>query len=68
MHFQTPPHDHSKLIFLTKGKIVDLILDIRMSSVTYSKYLAIDLIQNKNALIIPTGIAHGFVSLKIIPQ
>ena len=41
-----------------------MILDIRMSSVTYSKYLAIDLIQNKNALIIPTGVAHGFVSLK----
>ena len=63
MHFQRPPMDHTKLVYLINGKITDVLLDLRRSSVTYKRYcLAIDLTAHLNALLIPSGIAHGFLS------
>ena len=62
MHFQRPPMDHAKLIYLTSGQITDVILDIRKSSKTYLKYIDLELSAKKNALFIPSGIAHGFLS------
>ena len=62
MHFQHPPMDHEKLIYLTSGKLTDVLLDLRKSSKTYKNHIAIDLSAYENALFIPTGIAHGFLS------
>ena len=62
MHFQRPSMDHAKIIYLTSGKITDVILDLRRSSKSYKKYLAIDLSAHQNALYIPSGIAHGFLA------
>lgn len=62
MHFQHPPADHQKLIYLTKGKIVDVLLDLRKKSSTYKQFIAVDLVAHKEALFIPKGIAHGFLS------
>ncbi len=62
MHYQIPPMDHSKLIFLTSGKILDVLLDIRKSSKTYLKFMNIELTANRDALFIPNGIAHGFLA------
>jgi dTDP-4-dehydrorhamnose 3,5-epimerase len=61
MHFQRPPMDHTKLIYLTSGKITDVLLDLRKSSLSYKQYITIDLSAHKNALLIPPGIAHGFL-------
>ena len=61
MHFQTPPHDHAKLITVISGSIVDVILDIRKSSETYGQNFEIELSGvNKKSLYIPRGCAHGF--------
>ena len=64
MHFQRPPMDHAKLIYLTSGKITDVLLDLRKSSTSYKKYITIDLTAHENALFIPPGIAHGFLSME----
>ena len=60
MHFQRPPMNHAKLIYLTAGSITDLLLDLRKSSQSYKKYIAINLSAYRHALFIPSGIAHGF--------
>ena len=65
MHFQTPPHDHIKLVYVPYGSILDVVLDIRKNSDTYGKYFSTELSSNNGKiLIIPKGLAHGFKSLE----
>jgi dTDP-4-dehydrorhamnose 3,5-epimerase len=65
MHFQKPPHDHHKLVFLSNGKAIDVILDLRKSSKTYGKCVDVVLdAENPHAVFIPKGMAHGFKSLE----
>ena len=64
MHFQIPPFEHAKLIYVAKGKILDVILDIRKNSKTFGKAISIELEENKNSVYIPIGCAHGFRSLE----
>jgi len=64
MHFQTPPHDHVKMVYVPYGRILDVVLDIRKESPTYNKYLSIEISDdNGYLLIVPKGFAHGFKSL-----
>ena len=61
MHFQTPPHQHSKIVFCPQGSILDVIVDLRKASPTYGQYFAHELsADNHKALYIPEGFAHGF--------
>ena len=61
MHFQTPPFDHTKLVYVNQGTILDVILDLRKTSPTYGHSASFDLnAQNGQALYIPKGMAHGF--------
>jgi dTDP-4-dehydrorhamnose 3,5-epimerase/CDP-3, 6-dideoxy-D-glycero-D-glycero-4-hexulose-5-epimerase len=63
MHFQTPPAAHAKLVYVTRGSIADVILDIRKDSPTYGKYISIALsAENRRMVYIPEGFAHGFMS------
>jgi dTDP-4-dehydrorhamnose 3,5-epimerase len=65
MHFQLPPHDHEKLIYVPKGSILDVIVDLRKKSKTYKQHISINLSEeNKKSLFIPKGLAHGFKSMK----
>lgn len=65
MHFQTPPYDHIKLVYVPAGKIIDVVLDIRRNSPTFGKYFQTELSSdNGKVLIIPKGLAHGFKSLQ----
>ena len=63
MHFQIPPYENSKLIFLLSGSVIDVIFDLRHNSRTYNQYTKIKLSPESNALFIPSGVAHGFLSL-----
>jgi len=64
MHFQRPPKDHAKLIYVTFGHILDVILDIRKASPTYGSFITIELSsENCKSLYVPKGFAHGFCSL-----
>ena len=65
MHFQTPPFDHTKVVYVSKGKIKDVVVDIRKNSATYGQYFDIELDDQKGQyLYIPKGFAHGFLSLE----
>jgi len=65
MHFQTPPYDHIKLVYVPFGSIVDVVLDIRKNSPTYGEFFSTELsASNGKVLIIPKGLAHGFKSLE----
>jgi dTDP-4-dehydrorhamnose 3,5-epimerase len=64
MHFQLPPHQHSKIVFCPTGSILDVIVDLRKDSLTYMQCLAHELsADNNRAIYIPEGFAHGFKSL-----
>lgn len=64
MHFQTPPHAHSKLVICLAGGILDVLLDLRAGLPTYGQVWTVELTsENRNVLYIPEGIAHGFLSL-----
>ena len=64
MHFQLPPHQHSKIVFCPKGTILDIIIDLRKDSPTYGQYHAEELSEaNHRAYYIPEGFAHGFKAL-----
>lgn len=65
LHFQTPPHDQGKLVRVIKGKVLDVVVDIRVGSSSYGEYFSIELNDlRKNMVWIPSGMAHGFVSLE----
>ena len=65
MHFQIPPYDHTKLVYVNQGAILDVVLDIRKKSTTYGQYFNIKIdISNPVVVYIPIGCAHGFLSLE----
>lgn len=65
MHFQLPPFDHTKLVYVSRGKILDVVVDIRKDSLTFGKYFSIELNESEGKyLYIPKGFAHGFASLE----
>lgn len=64
MHFQTPPHDHAKLVFAVQGQVLDVVLDLRKKSPTYKQFRTYQLDDvNKAMLYLPSGLAHGFCAL-----
>lgn len=64
LHFQLEPKAQTKLVRCTKGKILDVAVDLRQNSKTYKKWVAVELTEeNKKQLLIPKGFAHGFVTL-----
>lgn len=64
LHFQKPPYEQAKLIRVVKGKVLDVVVDIRKGSATYGKHVATELSEeNKRSLFIPHGFAHGYATL-----
>src|SRR6056297_3664373 len=64
LHLQLNPKAQTKLVRCTKGKILDVAVDLREGSSTYKKWVAVELTEeNKKQLLIPKGFAHGFVTL-----
>jgi len=64
MHFQRQPHAEAKLVRCTAGAICDVIIDLREDSPTFSRWEAFELTaDNRTALYIPEGFAHGFQTL-----
>ncbi len=65
LHFQKKPKAQSKLVTCTRGKLLDVVVDIRRNSPTYKEWVSVELSEaNKYQLFVPQGFAHGFVSLE----
>ena len=65
LHFQNPPNAQGKLIRVLKGSVMDVVVDIRLSSHTYGQHFKIKLdTKDHKMLYIPEGFAHGFATLE----
>ena len=65
LHYQAAPHEEHKLVRCTAGAVFDVIVDIRPHSGCYRQWFGTELsAQNRRAVFIPPGFAHGFVTLK----
>lgn len=64
LHFQKPPFTQAKLVQVIKGAVLDVVVDIRTDSPTFSQYISVVLDgSDKKQLFIPRGFAHGFITL-----
>jgi len=65
LHFQREPYEQAKLVRVIKGKVLDVVLDLRKGSDTFGFYYSTILDSEKhNLLYIPAGFAHGFSVLE----
>lgn len=65
MHWQDAPHAEVKLVRCTRGGIYDAIVDVREDSPTYLQSVGVELTaENRRALYIPEGCAHGFQTVE----
>ena len=64
LHFQTGDYAQAKLVRVVKGTVLDVVVDMRKESSTFSKHFSIELSEdNKRQLFVPRGFAHGFIVL-----
>lgn len=65
LHYQVYPHEEIKIFTCIKGRLFDVVVDIRKDSATYLEYHGIELSPEKNNMIyVPAGFAHGFQTLE----
>lgn len=64
LHWQNPPYAQAKLVYCTRGIVIDVAVDIRRGSPTFGQYVSVELsAENHRQLFIPRGFAHGFLTL-----
>jgi len=64
MHFQRAPRAQAKLVRCTRGALYDVMIDLRPESPTYKQWAGFELTaENRLALYVPAGCAHGFQTL-----
>ena len=65
LHFQVPPADQGKLVRCPRGRLLDVVVDIRHGSASFGRHVAVELsAENWEQLWVPAGFAHGFVTLE----
>lgn len=65
MHYQDAPYREVKLVRCTRGRIHDVIIDLRPDSSTYLEWIAVELTQeNYRLFYVPEGFAHGFQAME----
>jgi len=64
LHYQAAPYEEAKLVRCTGGAIFDVAVDLRPESPTFKRWFGVELTaDNRRALYIPEGCAHGFLTL-----
>lgn len=65
MHYQDPPHAEAKFVRAVRGRAYDVVVDLRKESPTHKAWIAVELdARAMNAVFIPEGCAHGFLTLE----
>jgi len=65
MHYQVPPHQEVKLVRCVRGKVLDVIVDLRKDSPTFLQHISVELsAENKKMIYMPENFAHGFQTLE----
>lgn len=65
LHFQAPPHAQVKMVGVARGRIHDVVVDIRATSPTRGRHVALELAAGDwTQLVVPPGFAHGFCTLE----
>lgn len=65
LHFQKPPNAQGKLVRVSRGRILDVAVDLRKGSASYGDHVAVELCADPLELFwVPPGFAHGFVTLE----
>lgn len=69
LHFQDMSAPQTKLVRCTLGRILDVVVDLRVGSPTFARWLAVELSpQNARQLLVPVGFAHGFAVLSEVAE
>ena len=64
MHFQAAPHAQAKIVRATRGALLDVIVDLRPDSPTFTQWDAVELTaDNRRMFYMPEGVAHGYITL-----
>lgn len=64
LHYQCGEASQAKLVRVVEGAVLDVAVDLRRSSPTFLKHVAVELsADNKRQFFVPRGFAHGFVVL-----
>ena len=65
LHLQKGIHAQAKLVRVIKGKVLDVVVDLRKNSPTFGKHFSIELSgENNKQLFVPRGFLHGFITLE----
>ena len=65
LHFQTSPHAQAKLIWVVRGTVQDVVVDLRHGSPTFGEHECFNLsAENLRQVFIPAGLAHGYCTLE----
>lgn len=65
MHYQAAPHEETKVVSCMEGSVYDVIVDLRPASPTFRRWFGVELnAENHRLIYIPTGCAHGFLTLQ----
>jgi len=65
LHYQLGEYAQAKLVRVVKGRVLDVVVDLREHSITFGEHFSIELSEaNKTQLFVPRGFAHGFIVLE----
>ena len=65
MHYQADPHGECKLIRCTRGRVYDVLVDLRRDSPAYCRWYGVQLAPEEGAMVYaPAGVAHGLLTLE----
>ena len=65
LHYQVAPHEETKILWVTQGRLLDVLVDLRPEEPTYGTWVSVELGADDDlALHVPPGVAHGYQTLE----